>query len=195
VEPDREAVRDFGGAAQATLAIEDERLRAALEATGIGRFDADGVYRLTDEPGAPLTNREFARDENGRFAKTNAIAAGNAAVEKALASKADVIGAMEREDIGAIDFRWGNERMGLAHIKARGDARAAQFKDGVDGDTILRKMPTAIAEGAITQRGSRTVTIEHEGYRFTLTNQWKDKPSTHWVLSGYDLSEQKKSSR
>ncbi len=195
IEPDREAVRDFGGDAQATLAIEDPRLRAALEATGVGRFDPDGVYRLTDEPGAPLANREYARDENGRFAKTNAIAAGNAAVEKALATKTDVMSAMEREDIGAIDFRWGNERMGLVHIKARGDARAAKFQDGIDGETILRKMPTVIAEGTVTQRGSRSITIEHDGYRVVLANQWKGKPSAHWVLSSYDLSEQKKSSR
>lgn len=196
IEPDREALRDLAAGSRASLAIGDERLRAALEATGVGRFDAEGVFvQAGDDEGGPLLNREFARDENGRFAKTNAIAAGNAAVEKALATKADVLGAMEREDIGPIDFRWGNDRMGLAHVKARGDARNAKFKDGIDGEAILRKMPAVIAEGQITQRGSRTLTIEHEGYRVTLGNQWKGKPSKHWVLSGYDLSEQKKGNR
>lgn len=195
IAPDREALRDLAAGSRATLAIDDERLRAALEATGIGRFDEDGVFRAVEDQDGPLTNREYARDENGRFAKTASIAAGNAAVEKALSTKADVMDAMEREDVGPIDFRWGNERMGLAHVKARADARNAKFQDGIDGETVLRKLPTVIAEGQITQRGSRTVTIEHEGYRVTLTNQWKNKPSKHWVLSGYDMDPQKKSSR
>lgn len=189
--PDR-TTGDINQGVQASHAVQDKRLKAALEAGGIGRFDESGVFVLVDGEGdGPLLNREYARDENGRFAAKNA---GALAVEAALQSKADVMNAMERPDVGAIDFRWGNERMGIAHILKRAGDRHAKF-GGPTAVEILRKLPDVIADGKITQRSDRSITIEHEGFRAVLANQWKGKKSNHWLLSGYDLDEKKKGNR
>lgn len=183
---------DINRGVQAAHAVQDPRLKAALERSGIGRFDESGVFVLVDgADDGPLANREYVRDENGRFA---AKSAGALAVEAALQSKADVMNAMSRPETGPIDFRWGNERMGLAHILKRGDDRAAKF-GGPTGAEILRTLPDVIADGTITQRGDRSITIEHNGYRAVLANQWKGKKSNHWLLSGYDLDEKKKGNR
>lgn len=191
--PDR-TTGDINQGVQAAHAVQDKRMKAALEKSGIGRFDESGVFVLVGEDSAdnaPLRNREYARDENGRFASKNA---GALAVEAALQSKADVKNAMERPDVGIIDFRWGNDRMGLAHIIKRGDDRAAKF-GGPSGAEVLRKMPEVLAEGKITQRGDRIIMIEHGGYRAVLAKQWKGKDTNHWLLSGYDLDEKKKGNR
>jgi hypothetical protein len=191
--PDR-TTGDINQGVQAAHAVQDKRLKSALEKSGIGRFDESGVFVLAGEDSAgaaPLRNREYARDENGRFASKNA---GALAVEAALQTKADVKNAMERPDVGIIDFRWGNDRMGLAHIIKRGDDRAAKF-GGPSGAEVLRKMPEVLAEGKITERGDRIIMIEHGGYRAVLAKQWKGKDTNHWLLSGYDLDEKKKGNR
>lgn len=188
--PDR-TTGDINQGVQAAHVVQDKRMKAALEKSGIGRFDESGVFVLTDTDNGPLLNREIHRDERGRFASKNA---GALAIEAALQSKADVKNAMERPDVGIIDFRWGNDRMGLAHIIKRGDDRAAKF-GGPSGAEVLRKMPEVLADGKITERGDRIIMIEHEGYRAVLAKQWKGKDTNHWLLSGYDLDKKKKGNR
>lgn len=186
VEPDREALRDLAAGPRAALVFADPRLRAALEATGVGRFDAEGVFRAVDElAGGPLANREYVRGEDGRFATTAAIAAGNAAVEKALATKADVLGAMSRPETGLIDFRWGKEGdsakdfaggHGFAKIVAKHGAEQA------------RLTPSIIAEGSITFDGPGRMVIKHQGHAVVLAKDFFGTPSNHWVVSSHDTS-------
>ncbi|MDF3058024.1 MAG: hypothetical protein K0R17_2239 [Rariglobus sp.] len=180
--PDR-VTGDINRGVQATHAVQDKRLKAALEKSGIGRFDESGVFVLVDtDNGGPLLNREYMRDENGRFASKDA---GALAVEALLSTKGDVMGAMSRPETGPIDFRWGKE----------GDA-AKDFAGGHGFAKIVAKhgaeqarlTPEIIADGEITFNGPARMVIKHKGHTVVLVKDFFGEKSNHWVLSSHDTS-------
>ncbi len=128
------------------------------------------------------------------------IARGRKAMEEAIAGKTSVHRAMYRNDIGWVDFVWGDEgrisqtgksagAKGLAHII---DAR--QRKDGMSEAQAIRMLTRAavetIAKGKIAARtqfdDSVALKIDHNGYRVALR---KNKGSNAWVLTAFGLSE------
>lgn len=199
VEPDREAVREIAGGAQATLAIADPRLKAALEATGVGRFDPDGVYRITDEfaggGDAPFANtRSYRRDSLGQFAKDGGplneeknIARGNAAVERALRSQADVPNAMHVAGLGRVDFLWGRpghtapdaggrthtDGYGISHIVAK------------HGEDAARAVPVVLARGKIGRhpKDDAKREVRHKNY-FMVVRRQSDTGA--YVITNFD---------
>lgn len=163
VEPDREALRELKAGLVAGQVTEDPRLRTAMEATGVGRFDAEGVFRGMDDfnDGGPLANtRGYRRDSLGQFAKDGGpmtpeknIARGRAAVERALRTEADVPNAMNVPGLGRVDFLWGRsghtqpneagkthtDGYGISHIVAK------------HGEGAARAVPVVLAQGKITR--------------------------------------------
>jgi hypothetical protein len=171
---------DINRGVQATHAIQDKRLKAALEKSGIGRFDEAGVFVLVDTDNGPLLNREYARDERGRFAAKNA---GALAVEAVIASHADMPSAMSRPETGPIDFRWGK-----AGDPAKDYAGGHGFakiiaKHGIEQ---ARRTPEIIADGEITFDGPARMVIKHQGHTVVLAKDFMGQPSNHWVVSSHD---------
>lgn len=174
---------DINQGVQAAHVVQDKRMKAALEKSGIGRFDASGVFVLVGEDNAgagPLLNREYARDENGRFASKNA---GALAVEAALQSQADVMGAMSRPETGPIDFRWGKEGDPAKDYAGGSGFAKIVAKHGVEQ---ARRTPEIIADGEITFDGPARMVIKHQGHTVVLAKDFMGQPSNHWVVSSHD---------
>jgi len=98
---------------------------------------------------------------------------GEAAMEKAIKSKTDVFNAMRQKELGDIDFRWGNEKGGIAHVVAD------------HGETTARKIPEILAHGEVSKGPTRAF-VEYQGHRLVLANNYFGTPSNHWVISSYD---------
>ncbi len=118
------------------------------------------------------------------------IARGKAAVDQALATRADVPDAMSHPDFGEIDFRWGNDKEGVQHVLQRAEDRLKKWPDGPSGETVMRMMPLVIARGKVAASG-RVAVIEYNGYRAMLARDLHGKDSNRWLLSGYDVSPEK----
>lgn len=146
----------------------------------------DGLSQAPALPAgeAPLRNRNGHHDPaNGRFASggggggswsaTAAADRGHAAMERVLAEQRDVMGAMDRPELGPIDFRWGNERGGIAHIVGKHGASAA------------RTLPKVIAHGHLIHQPGTRVEIEHMGHRVILDSTFGGQSSDHWVVTAF----------
>lgn len=118
---------------------------------------ANGVAEANAEIGGSVENGRkrdhWKRDGDGQFSDTEGanpaknIKAGDAAIDMALRRGRSVHGAMERKEVGKIDFEWGHSGdqdndfktgYGLAHIKAK------------HGEKAVRDLPTVIAKGDLT---------------------------------------------
>lgn len=173
---------DINRGVEASYAVQDPRLKSALENSGIGRFDSAGVFVLADDSGDPLLNREYARDERGRFAAKNA---GALAVETALQSHADVMNAMSRPETGPIDFRWGQAGDPTKDYAGGSGFAKIVAKHGVEQ---ARRTPEIIADGEITFDGPARMVIKHQGHTVVLAKDFMGQPSNHWVVSSHDTS-------
>ena len=115
------------------------------------------------------------------------IVRGKKAMNKALLEKTDIHRAMYRNDIGWVDFVYGDKNKGLLHI----------FKRRLESDNMTKeevvKMLTnqiveTIAQGetvAQTNVGNSAVLkIDYNGYRASLV---KNKGSNAWLLTAFEL--------
>lgn len=115
-----------------------------------------------------------------------------AAFAKCLETHEDVENAFTRGDIGPIDVRWGVGRKGIRHLVERRDEYAKSHPGALDGHQTLEKLAETTVRGTITEvtrkSGHNTVAIEHDGFRTLLTQDYEG--GNHWVLSGYEISEE-----
>ena len=193
---------------QTSAAVNDPRLRAALERTGLGRFDADGIFRLVEEDdngdpianraagdGAILNTRSYERDSLGRFASdggplspSDNIARGNSAIDRSLRTKADVPNAMNIPGLGRVDLPWG--RSGHTAPNAAGKTHTDGY--GVShilakhGEKAVRALPVVLTHGAVrphNQGDPAKRSIYHGRWVATVG---KTKKDSAWVITNFE---------
>jgi phage-Barnase-EndoU-ColicinE5/D-RelE like nuclease1 len=112
---------------------------------------------------------------------------GAESMNKALLDKADVQRAMYRNDLGWVDFVWGDDKRGLQHI-----IKQRMTKDGMseaDAKRLLTDhLVETIARGSTTNRydvesGTR-LHVENDGYRAVLVRRGG---SNGWLITGFEL--------
>ena len=113
------------------------------------------------------------------------IRRGREAMNRAIVERADQKRAMYRNDIGWVDFVWGDDRKGLQHIIHR-----RMGSDGMSRDAVVRMLTQnvveTIAKGA-TERRSESgnairLYVNHQGNAVSLVKQ---KGSNSWVLTAF----------
>ncbi|WQR82567.1 DUF3519 domain-containing protein [Helicobacter pylori] len=117
------------------------------------------------------------------------------ALEKLLQERnGQVAGAAYREDLGGIDFVWGNKDYGLEHILKRREEQAigkglneAEAKEYALN--IIKTIPEVIDKGVKVEQNGR-VAIEYQNIRVGLKDNWKgEKLPNHWIITGYEKTE------
>ncbi|MDO5651031.1 MAG: PLxRFG domain-containing protein [Moraxella sp.] len=127
------------------------------------------------------------------------IKRGRKRMTQAILKKADVHRAMYRNDIGWIDFVWGDTgtlkangktkgAMGISHI-----IEARMRKDGMSHADVVRMLTNdvvgVIARGSVIDEqlredGTRVLKVKHNGY-FTALR--KAKGSNAWIITAFEL--------
>ena len=129
---------------------------------------------------------------------TENIRRGQAAMEKVIAERTDVMDAMHRDDLGSISFLWGEPGRGpkfkggsgVSHIIAHRNAQ------GYDGEAVARKMVEVIAKGKVDRRygaevpGGERANIVYDGHTAALS-LYKDGDRKTWLLTGWKDYEEK----
>lgn len=128
------------------------------------------------------------------------IKRGMEAMNKAITTKADVKRAMYRNDIGWIDFVWGDTGIiktngktkgakGISHIiEAR--MRKDKMSYGEVVEMLTHNIVEAIAKGSIFIETPLKLQVRYDGYETVLA---KSKGSNNWIITAYELFENKKS--
>ncbi|GAA8716820.1 hypothetical protein HpDR94a_06190 [Helicobacter pylori] len=121
------------------------------------------------------------------------------ALEKLLQEKnGQVAGAAFREDLGGIDFVWGNKDYGLEHIlKRREDQAIAKGLNETEAKeyalNIVKSIPEIIEKGVKVDNNGR-IAIEYQNIRVGLKDNWKgEKLPNHWVITSYEKLENSES--
>lgn len=128
------------------------------------------------------------------------IKRGTDAMNKAILTKADVKRAMYRNDIGWIDFVWGD----VGIVKASGKTEKAKGinhiiearmrKDGMSYGEVVNMLTQdiveVIAKGFIFVESPLKLQVRYNGYEAVLA---KSKGANDWVITAYELYENKKS--
>ncbi|WP_104687715.1 DUF3519 domain-containing protein [Helicobacter acinonychis] len=121
------------------------------------------------------------------------------ALEKLLQEKnGQVAGAFYRDDLGGIDFVWGNKDYGLEHILKRREEQAigkglneAEAKEYAL--SIVKSIPEVLEKGAKGTDHLGRVFVDYGNKRVGLNNEWKnEKLENHWVVSSYKLYDTEK---
>ncbi|MFB1341207.1 DUF3519 domain-containing protein [Helicobacter pylori] len=114
------------------------------------------------------------------------------ALEKLLQEKnGQVAGSAFREDLGGIDFVWGNKDYGLEHIlKRREDQAMAKGLNQAEAKeyalNVVKSIPEIIEKGVKVDNNGR-IAIEYENIRVALKDNWKgEKLPNHWVITSYE---------
>ena len=111
---------------------------------------------------------------------------GEAAIEKLLKERqGEVVGAMSDPRLGvnsSIDFVWGTEKYGLAHIEKKHGAEA------------LTQIPRIIREGTPQSLINHRISYETDEGLVVLKNEWKGAKK-NWILTSYLPGGIKKDSR
>lgn len=167
----------------------------------VSETEPQSASRRSDEAGAGENTRGTERDgeQSGRVAEEDApkfsrsamkdadtnIRRGREAMNRAIVERADQKRAMYRNDIGWVDFVWGDDRKGLQHIIHR-----RMGSDGMSRDAVVRMLTQnvveTIAKGA-TERRSESgnairLYVNHQGNAVSLVKQ---KGSNSWVLTAF----------
>ncbi|WP_259458357.1 DUF3519 domain-containing protein, partial [Helicobacter pylori] len=117
------------------------------------------------------------------------------ALEKLLQERnGQVAGAAYRENLGGIDFVWGNKDYGLEHILKRREEQAigkglneAEAKEYALN--VIKTIPEVIEKGVKVEQNGR-VAIEYQNIRVGLKDNWKgEKLPNHWITTGYEKTE------
>ncbi len=115
------------------------------------------------------------------------------ALEKLLQEKnGQVAGAAYREDLGGIDFVWGNKDYGLEHILKRREEQAiskglseAEAKEYALN--VVKSIPEIIEKGVKVDNNGR-IAIEYQHMRVGLNDKWDNqKLENKWVISSYEI--------
>ncbi|WP_120886199.1 DUF3519 domain-containing protein, partial [Helicobacter pylori] len=115
------------------------------------------------------------------------------ALEKLLQEKnGQVAGAAYREDLGGIDFVWGNKDYGLEHILKHREKQAKN--KGLNEQqakeyalNIAKTIPEVIDKGVKVDNNGR-IAIEYNGMRVGLNDKWDNqKLENKWVISSYEI--------
>ncbi len=121
------------------------------------------------------------------------------ALEKLLQEKnGQVAGAAYREDLGGIDFVWGNKDYGLEHIlKRREDQAIAKGLNEAEAKeyalNVVKSIPEIIEKGVKVDNNGR-IAIEYQNIRVGLKDNWKgEKLPNHWVITSYEKLENSES--
>ena len=144
--------------------------KALNEGVGIGVFEDNADNALNQESNA-LNQDDIDRN----------IAAGTKAIEHILATHEDVKGAMERPEIGKIDFVYGQE-----------GTEAKKYKDGYGIAKILKKhgneavqmIPSVIANGVITQEYKDRVYFNYGNYKAVVRLTWENENKI-WLVTNF----------
>jgi hypothetical protein len=163
----------------------DEELRKLLEKRADLELDGD-VLKLRATPGGRASNSGTSdgaykgwetRRAKGWAPKPEereeVRLKGLRAAESILKDHRDVLHAMERPDIGPIDFRWGDQRRGIEHIIWRREMQRLRFRSGPSGEEVVRMIPSVIAQGEPTFRNDGDVEIDRGEWRVVLTKRWE----------------------
>ncbi|RVY16711.1 DUF3519 domain-containing protein, partial [Helicobacter pylori] len=115
------------------------------------------------------------------------------ALEKLLQEKnGQVAGAAFREDLGGIDFVWGNKHYGLEHILKRREEQA--LNNGLNETeakeyalNVVKSIPEIIEKGVKVDNNGR-IAIEYKHMRVGLNDKWDNqKLENKWVISSYEV--------
>ncbi|WP_144443954.1 DUF3519 domain-containing protein, partial [Helicobacter pylori] len=115
------------------------------------------------------------------------------ALEKLLQEKnGQVTGAAFREDLGGIDFVWGNKDYGLEHILKKREKQytrlglnAEQIKERTD--ELLKSIPEVIEKGVLFKDDLGRVNVELNNIRVGLKNTWDDNNlNNHFMVTSYE---------
>ncbi|GAA8951707.1 hypothetical protein HpEKB32_15290 [Helicobacter pylori] len=118
------------------------------------------------------------------------------ALEKLLQEKnGQVAGAAFRDDLGGIDFVWGNKDYGLEHILKKREKQytrlglnAEQIKERTD--ELLKSIPEVIEKGVLFKDDLGHVSIELNNIRVGLKNTWDDNNlNNHFMVTSYERDE------
>ncbi len=118
------------------------------------------------------------------------IQRGRNAMRRVLSEQQDVLNAMERQDVGWIDFVWerldarGNSR-GIKHLLDRRAAEDHAVQSAFSPDETAEKMVEVIARGKIANPHMEhgAVEIDHEGFRVVLARA--GKKNNAWLITGF----------
>ncbi|EJB55559.1 hypothetical protein HPHPH29_1204 [Helicobacter pylori Hp H-29] len=115
------------------------------------------------------------------------------ALEKLLQEKnGQVAGAAYREDLGGIDFVWGNKDYGLEHIlKRREDQAIGKGLNETEAKeyalNVVKSIPEIIEKGVKVDNNGR-IAIEYQHMRVGLNDKWDNqKLQNKWVISSYEI--------
>ncbi|MGL2780871.1 DUF3519 domain-containing protein [Helicobacter pylori] len=115
------------------------------------------------------------------------------ALEKLLQEKnGQVAGAAYREDLGGIDFVWGNKDYGLEHIlKRREDQAIGKGLNEAEAKeyalNVVKSIPEIIEKGVKVDNNGR-IAIEYQHMRVGLNDKWDNqKLQNKWVISSYEI--------
>ena len=117
------------------------------------------------------------------------IARGKKAIRTVVATHQDVPNAMNRPDIGTIDFVWGKAGQGAKFKKGNGIAHILAKHVPESGAQLLDRIVETIAKGNVIQEktaGGSTqsrLVLEHNGYVALLS---MNDESGGWLLSGWE---------
>ena len=117
------------------------------------------------------------------------IERGKKAMQTVVATHQDVTNAMERPDVGVIDFVWGNAGKGAKFKQGKGVAHILAKHVPESGTELLDQIVETIARGEIIQErtaGGSTqprLVLEHNGYVALLSLNSEDNA---WLLSGWE---------
>ncbi|WP_338578030.1 hypothetical protein [Neisseria leonii] len=186
-----------GGTAAADLQPAEQSRDGAGDGGGVAEDEPAGVTEAGAESDGLFSQSAMKSVEAN-------IRRGREAMNRALTEKADVKRAMFRQDLGWVDFVWGDDGTtrplnkkgepvgkGLSHI-----LEARQRKDGMSyGETVRMltdNIVEAIARGTVVNRWERhdgksvSVQIDYDGYRAGLV---KNKGSNAWMVTAFELYE------
>ncbi|WP_425250362.1 DUF3519 domain-containing protein, partial [Helicobacter pylori] len=115
------------------------------------------------------------------------------ALEKLLQERnGQVAGAAYREDLGGIDFVWGNKDYGLEHIlKRREDQAIGKGLNEAEAKeyalNVVKSIPEIIEKGVKVDNNGR-IAIEYQHMRVGLNDKWDNqKLENKWVISSYEI--------
>ncbi len=115
------------------------------------------------------------------------------ALEKLLQEKnGQVAGAAFRDDLGGIDFVWGNKDYGLEHILKKREKQyirlglnAEQIKERTD--ELLKSIPEVIEKGTLFKDDLGRISVELNNIRVGLKNTWDDNNlNNHFMVTSYE---------
>ncbi|WQS35075.1 DUF3519 domain-containing protein [Helicobacter pylori] len=114
------------------------------------------------------------------------------ALEKLLQEKnGQVAGAAYRDDLGGIDFVWGNKDYGLEHILSREKQAKNQGLNEQQAKeyalNVVKSIPEIIEKGVKVDNNGR-IAIEYQHMRVGLNDKWNNqKLENKWVISSYEI--------